>query len=293
MKYKDEAWLREQYWEKRLNIPQIAKKCNVHQETISRWMRRLDVPRRSRSEVTKMIMEDDEIRRRSGDKKRKYHWNEHFFDKLIPDSAYIIGFMTADGWLSGPTTNRVSYRISIAQKERKILDKISDLLCYNGPLHKVRNTQTLNLWSKYTHNVLSEVYEIPIGRGKSYTVQVPKIILESSEMLPHYIRGIFDGDGNVDRYGRGFSFYSGSYDLLDGICNVLVNHCGLERKEPKWSRGGYIKKNGEMSGSYYINWWGDNSLPFAQYIYGENLDVFGSNLFLEAKRARFELAFRQ
>ncbi len=46
-KYKDEEWLREQYWGKGKSSTEIAEFCNVSSTTIIDWMKNLDIDRRS------------------------------------------------------------------------------------------------------------------------------------------------------------------------------------------------------------------------------------------------------
>lgn len=45
-KYKDKAWLREQYWGKERTQYDIADECGVTQETIREWMNEHGIPRR-------------------------------------------------------------------------------------------------------------------------------------------------------------------------------------------------------------------------------------------------------
>lgn len=48
-RYRDENWLREQYWEEGLTQREIAEKCGVSARAIRKWMKRFDIERREMS----------------------------------------------------------------------------------------------------------------------------------------------------------------------------------------------------------------------------------------------------
>lgn len=49
--YKDEAWLREEYMVKRRTIEEMASDFGIHPSAIKRWMDKLGIPRRDKSEA--------------------------------------------------------------------------------------------------------------------------------------------------------------------------------------------------------------------------------------------------
>lgn len=213
-------------------------------------------------------------------------WAEDIFSPLEPDGAYILGFIIADGHLSNK-----GFRLSMSQKEPDILHKIAVRLRYEGKLYKRsgRVCYTLSLQSKQAHQVLEEKYGIPAG-NKSFTVRLPDV---SNDLLPHVIRGMFDGDGMVAKGGFPFAYYSGSEGLARDFVEVMVYQVGLSPKELVCV-GGYIRKDGTPSVCYQVQWYGRaEAMEFARYIYGQELDVYGSKLFLERKKSRFDILFEQ
>jgi len=265
--YKNREWLQEHYVKKELSSLKIAEQIGCSFQTVCRWLSEFDIPRRdpwcNHSQPS---------------------WNYRFFDELTPDSAYIIGMIIADGTLRKGR----SYKIGITQQDRAILDKISDVVC-GGTFSMANTTTCLTLSSKHAYKILIDKFGLPSGGQKSYTVRIPECLLEREDLLPHCIRGIFDGDGSVRRDGSYFAFFSGSPDLLNDIVNVLTRLVSLPNVEPLWRPGGFIKKNGERSGSYKIDYNGIlDAIDFAKFIYGLGLDVYGSSLYLERKRERFQ-----
>lgn len=274
--YKNREWLWEHYVEKELSTYQIAGRLGCGYQTVCRWLEELDIPRRDW--VAHFRYEN-----------RDPSWNDKFFDELTPDGAYIIGFIIADGYLRGIDTER--YAIQIVQKDRGILDKISSIVG-GGSFHLMSNAWGFHFNSKHAYEVLTNKFGLPSGGQKSYTVRIPKCILEREDLLPHCIRGIFDGDGGVNKRGTSFNFTSGSLGLLNDIARVLTRLVSLSEMEPRWISGGYIKKDGERSGAYLISYnLVLDTIDFAKLIYGPVLDVYGSTLYLERKRERFARSY--
>jgi len=279
-KYMDREWLYTHYHIDKMTIVEIAKMARCGATTVQSWMKKLDIPRRSHSEGG-IISKSN----------RRHHWNEGFFDTLTPDVAYVIGFIIADGWLS---TNqyRANYNISISQKEKGILSTIAEAAgCDPQQVAPMGGSYVLRMWSAHAKETLIDIYGIPAGRTKSYVSRIPRVILKDDNNLPHFIRGYFDGDGTVGF--ASFGFTSGSSILLNQVSDVLVTKCDIFPDESaKWQLGGYEKKDGSRSGAYRSVWYSIISCrAFAQYIYGHNLDVWGSSLFLERKRKTFQQLF--
>lgn len=273
VQYKNREWLWKQYIEKELSTHQIADQIGCTFQTICRWLKEFDIPKRDW--VAQLRYEN-----------RESSWNDKFFDELSPSGAYIIGLIIADGSLRGINAER--YNIQISQKNRKILEQISDVLD-GGSIDKATNAWILNLNSKHAYEILTNKFGIPDGGAKSYNVRIPEHILERNNLLPHCIRGVFDGDGSVAKGGTHFGFCSGSLDLLNDIGSVLTDFVFLPQMEPEWCIGGFIKKNGERSGAYNLYYHNVlDVIDFARFIYGPSLDAYGSILYLERKRKRFQ-----
>lgn len=155
----------------------IAEKANVSRRYISMLLKQHDVKLRPR-----------------GSWKRKYSLNEHYFKTWSNNMAYILGFITADGNVA-----KDAQFVSIAQKEKYILEKIREVIGSNQPLYKNKKTgvYNLNLNSKILKNDLIQTHGIE--PNKSSTIKFPNV---PDQYKSHFIRGFFDGDGyvNYDKY---------------------------------------------------------------------------------------------
>lgn len=147
---------------------------------------------------------------------------EIFFDEIDENSAYVLGFIAADGWILdnyGKGTNRLT--IELAKKDLDTLYKIVDLM--QIPRQKIKEVKChinsfapgkiqvkLEVHSKYLIQALKEYNITP---RKSLTLQFPTNI--PFEYTADYMRGYFDGDG---------SFYE--IDQLSGnrlTSNIVLN----------------------------------------------------------------------
>lgn len=139
--------------------------------------------------------------------KRKNDLNDNYFQKIDEEhKAYWLGFIMADGGVCYTTKyyketnspNRLYFAISL--KDKYILESFCKDIGYNS--NKIieyipKGTYSENPMCKLYINSkkmcmqLSEFGIVPNKTGKEI---IPDI---SKEMMPHFIRGFFDGDGSV------------------------------------------------------------------------------------------------
>ena len=127
--------------------------------------------------------------------------NEQYFDRIdSEDKAYFLGLLYADG--CNFPKNRVVV-INLQEKDKDILDKFKQKLNYEKPLIYVdyskshpnwQNQYKLHLNSKHMSNRLIELGCIP---EKSLILKFPSSNQVPNNLLQHFIRGYFDGDGCI------------------------------------------------------------------------------------------------
>lgn len=149
------------------------------------------------------ILKEKDIKRTAA-KKRKYKINEYYFDKIdTPNKAYILGFLWADG-CNFPKKGTIS--MSLEEQDKDILECIRNEINSERPLefidysHKhdfgyvYKNQYRLLLYSVHMCKTLEDIGMVP---NKSLVATFPKI---SSNLIKHFVRGLFDGDGSVYQY---------------------------------------------------------------------------------------------
>jgi len=170
------------------------------------------LPGRSRTAITKQARKLG-VKRECGN----YKINHRFFEKWTHDSAYIIGFMIADGCVE-PKLNRIS--IALSTKDYDHLKKIRDVMDSRNPIcvKKMRNECAL-----YIHNrkMVNDIINKGVIPHKTHRTKLPLI---PSEYMPDLIRGIFDGDGSIYRHGNEKRIqFLGSKQMVEDIKEFFWN----------------------------------------------------------------------
>ncbi len=118
-----------------------------------------------------------------------------YFDSIdTPDKAYVLGFIYADGCNTGK-----SLQIGIAAKDVAVLEFIKKELKSSDTLRFIPKAQPT--WSdKYELRVTSKDLSdkltlVGCPPKKSLKLDFPDWI--SQDLMSHFIRGYFDGDGSV------------------------------------------------------------------------------------------------
>lgn len=140
--------------------------------------------------VNLLLKENNVERRPRGSWKRKYQLDEHYFKKWSNNMAYILGFFIADG-----TVARDAQFISMVQKEKYILENIKKEIGSDQPLYQNKKTGVyiLPLNSKIMKEDIMNIHGIM--PNKSSSAKFPNV---PEEYMSHFVRGYFDGDGNIN-----------------------------------------------------------------------------------------------
>ena len=140
---------------------------------------------------------------------RKHQLNESFFKEWSNEMAWVIGLIITDGCLS-----KDQYTISIAQKDTEILRKVAKLMDSDFVLTK-NKTPSLLLNSKIMYKDLEKR---GITHNKSLTTKIPDI---PEKYLPHFIRGVIDGDGWVQDRGYVMNITTASIKFANGLYDIF------------------------------------------------------------------------
>lgn len=208
-----------------------------------------------------------------------------FFEKWSDKMAYVLGYFVADGDLS--VNRRGSHYFGFTSTDYELLEKIKNLMGL---------TQRIGIKKRDNRN-WKQAYRIQIGSRKNsddirqliYKKKKNGVLLRNVPKLylRHFIRGFFDGDGNVS-FGR--------YGYPKGKRYVLITRFAAENKEFLEAlfdllcksvplNGGSIYKN---NGGYHLNYSIKDSLKLFRYMY-ENVPRRG---YLERKHNIFQKAVK-
>lgn len=203
----------------------------------------------------------------------KHSLNRNAFATIeTEEDAYILGFITADGYLS---ETRNSVAIKLNSRDEDILIKISNYLGYNGDIKHTQHQQT--------HNVLSSVLFCSgqlIKNLKKYGLHRQKSLQETfctdipDHLMRHYIRGLIDGDGFIQQSTKGIGL-CGSENITTNVAKYLIQELNLNIPLK-------IRREGE-SDLYRLAFSGENAVKVMKYLYED------SRIYLDRK---YELAKR-
>lgn len=230
--------------------------------------------------VIKRVLKEQGVRFWSRQERMCLSIDTTFFENITtPLKAYVLGFMYADGYVTG---NR--FGIKLKSSDKDFLVQIKDIL-KSG--HKVgtyiQDTQygRVEYCSFNVNNpkMVNDLIKQGVVYNKSKILKFPTHL--PRELLPHFIRGYFDGDGSVYKCksksgcGIGISFV-GTEDVLNGILNEfkgVINTKASVRKYP--GKEIYDLKIGGRT----------NVKKLYQYLYND------AEIFLARKKLVFEEEF--
>ena len=140
---------------------------------------------------------------RMGYKKSPYYCNYHFFDNIdTEEKAYWLGFLITDGWIYyRQDTNSGVVGVELQYGDINHLKKFNKQLNGNYRITdrwkecSISNTNKKNHMCKlriYSLNMYKALNNLGLSSDKTYSVGFPDI---PSDLMRHFLRGLFDGDG--------------------------------------------------------------------------------------------------
>ena len=142
--------------------------------------------------------------------------------------AYVLGVIASDGCLVQHANG--SHGVDITTKDYQWLYEIREVLKSTHKIGKKPRGYRLQIRNQIIYRSLLDLGLTP---RKSKILQLPFV---PTDMLPHFSRGVFDGDGTVwywqdPRWRHSWqmkaSFYSGSRVFLKQFQVQLQQHAGL------------------------------------------------------------------
>lgn len=217
------------------------------------------------------------------------NFNNHSFDSIdTEEKAYWLGFLYADGYISSFANgkNRYSFELLLAVKDVDHLQKFASFLSYKKELKEkiniINNTSyksvRLCLCNKYFWNILNSLGCVP---RKSLTLKFPnKSIFKSKNLIRHFIRGYFDGDGCCGIYEH---FIKGKkYNKLQlNILGTVDFLSKLNEYNPFCKKVYTCNTSKSPSRAFRIQMCSREAFAFMFYIYHD------SNIFLKRKYNKF------
>jgi len=242
-----------------LSCQKIANQLNVSESFINKKLKELNITKRSNSVY------------------RKRSWNENFFNNIdTEEKAYWLGFLYADGCVHDKPNGQKL--ITLCVKDKEVIEKFIKSIDGDFTVKKYNDVYGVYLTSKAMFNDLFKLGCVP---RKSLILKFPSI---ASNLINHFIRGYFDGDGTVFTYAR--------KGKLKKYKSIGVGICGTEELLKILSSHAPInipkKDKRKLSNVWYSSLSGTKkSLAFYNYLYNN------ATIWLDRKKNKFENYFKE
>ncbi len=121
--------------------------------------------------------------------------NRDFFKKWNEDMAYVLGFFAADGYITKNKRGGCFWSIQITDLD--LLNKIKNAVESNHkigvrfPKNSDKKLYRLQIGSK---EMCDDLKSLGFTSNKTYNMVIPNV---PADLLRDFVRGYFDGDGNV------------------------------------------------------------------------------------------------
>lgn len=194
----------------------IATEFGSSHKTILSILRKLDIPVKKVGNRCKAV-------------------NENFFERIDTEAkAYYLGLLYADGCIKDtPSNYQKKLYISLQWEDRYILEKfINRIELDNSVRFKVRDQPqrkdqgTVSISSDKLCNDLIRLGCVP---RKSLVLQFPADNLIPINLMNHFCRGLFDGDGCITG-NKKFTFsFTGTESVCSGLQSQLMRFVELNK----------------------------------------------------------------
>ena len=200
----------------------LGEKYNVCPSYFSRWFHKLGLKMRSNKENS-----------------RKYEINHSYFETIdTEEKAYWLGFIYADGYVYVNKSQK-GMGIAISVTDYNHLVKFNNDIKSSYPIKTYMQSDGFGKNTEYCRTLITseKIYDNLITHGvlehKTNILKPPNL---DKNLIRHFIRGYFDGDGsvwcclnkkqNIPTYSISFL---GTDDLLLFIMNYLVDNNLINR----------------------------------------------------------------
>lgn len=199
---------------------------------------------------------------------RKYNLNENFFDILNEESSYWLGFLYADGYVRMKDGKSGELKLKLKDTDRCHIEKFLNHLNCEKPIKcGIDKKSKFCSVTVYSNKMVNRLFELGCVNNKTQKIRLPNL---DSDLMSHFIRGYFDGDGSISKIKNRPNSFTVSICSNKSFNEDVIKFLGFG-KDFKYENYSVIKINKIME---IIN--------FRNYIYRN------ANTFLERKLIKFK-----
>ena len=217
----------------------------------------------------------------------KYYVNQDYFQTIDNEwKAYWLGFLYADGYVifdEKSSKKKVLLGIGLSIVDKDHLNKLKDSLQTDAPIKEFATNYKNCVSAKLTVcnlKMVQDLCKLGCVPNKTLILKFPDEKIISKNLLKHFIRGYFDGDGcisiNIEKRTARINIL-GTYDFISELKKILIKEIGASDVNIISEKGTKI---------YYLQY-GDIALieKFYKYLYRD------ANIYLQRKLNKFDSLF--
>lgn len=205
-------------------------------------------------------------------KKNRYTVDESFFDDIDCElKAYLLGYLFADGFVGNEKYNNIVF--SQKEEDAESVELLKKSIKYTGKLRisepgpgtfdNAQNQIVINFSSKHMANTLRNY---GLSKKEFYT-NFPEL---NNDLLRHFIRGYFDGDGSISltkSYYKNNIYYNGALNFIvnKNLINFflyLFNDVHFTIDQSKTDYMVYLKCNNKKDTKFFYDYFYKDSKYF-------------------------------
>ena len=172
-------------YQKNISLREIEKRFNVSRGTVSAFL------------------EKKGLKTTKGNHYRKYFHDVDFFENIDnEEKAYWLGFMYADGYIvdNSKRYGEDEFGITLAIDSLDSIEKFKASISATNPIRydNSKNGQCQAKLVCRSQKTVNDLIDKGVFKQKTLILQPPTKV--PSNLLHHFIRGFFDGDGSIMHY---------------------------------------------------------------------------------------------
>ena len=193
----------------------------------------------------------------------KISLNSNAFEKIkTEEEAYWLGFLYADGSVYKDSKGHYRFELGLQERDLEHIEKFKKFINSKHKIAYREKTKSYRIIfndSKFCNDLI-KLGCIP---NKSLILKFPTEKQVPIELINHFIRGYFDGDGYLSKPPKQLTLdLLGTKEFLD----CLLSHIESTKKTLK-------KDKRHLNNTFNFSLCGDNARNFLKYIY-KNATVF-------------------
>lgn len=240
------------------SITTIASRHGRSTDTIHRWLLKGDVRMRTSGEGVSLKMT---LGRMPKPPVHRTHTIDHdvFNRDLSPETAWLLGLIVADGCVRA----RGSLLLALGP-DRDLADKGSAILGTSKAPFERNNCWMVEVAST---RLVASLVARGVKPAKTHNLHFPEV---PSPLLPHFVRGAWEGDGTM--YWNGskpmIAYTSATHDFVQRMSQVLYENAGVRPAKVSTSK---------RCNTHSVRYRGQSAMKVARWMYDESEDHIRSN----------------